>query len=157
MRNLRLMAATAVLALAACGPADTAEPAPKAAAAPAPAPQAAAPIGQTAFADYAVAVDASAANANFAGRYAFAQEYCGGGCSIPTVTEAGTGAVIEVPVGGEDHPNPSYDYRRDSRLLRTSTWFEVGDRCVFEDLVLEDGRFRSLGKREQPGRCPETD
>lgn len=154
MRNLRLMAATAVLALAACGPADTAESA--APAAPAPAPQAAAPIGETAFSDYAAAVDASAATANFAGRYVFAQEYCGGGCSLPTVTDARTGATIEVPVGGEDHPNPSYDFRRDSRLLRTTTWFE-GDRCVFEDLVLEDGRFRSLGKRDQPGRCPETD
>ena len=88
--------------------------------------------------------------ANFAGRYKVIQFGCGTGCSFVIVGDVSTGRVYNFPHGGEYDQMLRLEYRISSKLIRA--WWvpslEDMNRCLHEDLLLEEGRFVSLQKYE---------
>jgi clan AA aspartic protease (TIGR02281 family) len=85
---------------------------------------------------------------NFAGRYKVIQFGCGTGCSFVVVADVSTGRVYNFSHGGEYDQMLRLEYRISSKLIRA--WWvpsvENMDRCLQEDLLLEDGRFVSIRK-----------
>jgi hypothetical protein len=67
---------------------------------------------------------------NFAGHYTVVTMGCGTGCTSNLMVDRQTGAVIEVPYGGEKQQQLSLQYRLASNLM-VATWFD-GDLCVMQ-------------------------
>lgn len=74
---------------------------------------------------------------NFARKYTILTLGCGTGCTYNLMVDTKTGAVSEVPYGGEKQQMLTLRYRRNSDLL-IATWFD-GDLCV-EQLARWNGR-----------------
>jgi hypothetical protein len=66
--------------------------------------------------------------ANFADHYTIVTIGCGTGCTHNLMVDRKTGAVSEVPFGGEKQQLLTLRYRLKSNLL-VATWFD-GDLCV---------------------------
>jgi hypothetical protein len=93
--------------------------------------------------------------ANFASKYKVIQFGCGTGCSFVIVADVATGHVYSFPHGGEYDQMLRLEYRISSKLIRA--WWvpslEDMDKCLQEDLLLEDGHFISIRKYEL-ALCP---
>jgi len=73
-------------------------------------------------------ITAMKAGANFAGHYTVVTIGCGTGCTYNLMIDRKTGAVGELPYGGEQQQQLKLRYGLKSNLLG-ATWFD-GDLCV---------------------------
>lgn len=92
---------------------------------------------------------------NFAGHYAIVTFGCGTSCSSSFLVDVKSGKIFDFPLGGEEYPMLSLDYRSDSKLIKAS-WWTIGDEnpiCVRQELVLKGTAFKFLRKVKTAGDC----
>jgi hypothetical protein len=94
----------------------------------------------------------------FAGRLAVALFGCGTDCSMGYVIDVSTGRVFPLPVGGENQPDLSLLYVKDSALMRANWNSAPADtttnHCVYQDFVWTGAAFRPLPSRDDSRPCP---
>jgi hypothetical protein len=111
--------------------------------------------------------DAVKGGVNFAGRYALVQFGCGMGCTQGYMIDLTNGQVAPLPLGNLTNAGIEYASRPDSTLLQT-VWrsdllvdangnplnHDPTPTCVYENLVLQDGKFTVLDQNKTPTLCP---
>jgi len=82
----------------------------------------------------------------FSGSWMVEQIGCGTSCTFGFVIDHKTGAIVPLPVGGEETPNLMLFHRADSRLLK-ATWFDKswfdGD-CKIGQWTFQNGQFHEV-------------
>lgn len=101
---------------------------------------------------------ASKAEPNFGSNAVVTTWGCGTGCSSGALVDRSTGAVFEVPVGGEDQQMLNIQTRRGSNLFLAS-WNDTSDgisSCVFEGFTWTGSNFQALTgfPKKIVGTCP---
>ena len=111
--------------------------------------------------------DAVKAGVNFAGHYALVQFGCGMGCTQGYMIDLTDGQVGLLPLGALANTGIQYASRPDSTMLQTVWRSDLlvdanGNRlnhdptptCVYENLVLQGGKFTVLDQNKTPTLCP---
>lgn len=90
---------------------------------------------------------------DFAGRYVLVTFGCGTSCKVGGAVDRKTGAIIALPLGGEEYQNLYLYSRASSRLLK-ATWVKdrgMAPECFIGEFLLEGEEFHELSvKRHYP-------
>jgi hypothetical protein len=111
--------------------------------------------------------DAVKGGVNFAGHYALVQFGCGMGCTQGYMIDLTNGQVAPAPLGNLANTGIQYASRPNSTMLQT-VWrsdllvdangnplnHDPTPTCVYENLVLQGGKFTVLDQNKTPTLCP---
>lgn len=97
---------------------------------------------------------AAKSGVNFAGKYRLDYFGCGTSCVTPFTIDGESGAIIPVPLGGEETPYLSLDFKSESNLLKATWEVEGGSKCAFAEFVFFDNQYTEVSSKEVAGRCP---
>lgn len=97
--------------------------------------------------------DGYAQGPNFGANDTLVMWGCGSGCRGGVVIDGATGAVHDLPVGGEEYPYLQIDAARGSNVI-LAAW-ELDGMCISESHRWIRGRFQRVSPpRSIPGACP---
>jgi hypothetical protein len=94
--------------------------------------------------------------ANFSLSYNIVEVGCGTGCRFALLVDRSTGQVSELPVGGEDFPNLSLMYSRESSSLEASWNDNSGEQTMCRSQVFRwrEPKFEAISTTFKEGECP---
>jgi hypothetical protein len=97
--------------------------------------------------------DAYAQGPNFGANDTLVLWGCGSGCRAGVVIDGSTGAVHDLPVGGEEYPYLQIDAARGSNVM-LAAW-ELDGMCISESHRWVQGRFQRVSPPQSiTGSCP---